>query len=132
MPDLDALGGSLIDESPARVTLQRKVNVYFRAGTAWPRIPHHPKVVLLVAIDDVDLRVESCFGEMVAPAIVCLLIKVARVSGTGSIDGGIEAVWRKFPTVDNQFPRPSDSFLFEIIAKGPVAENFEKRVVIGI
>ena len=75
---------------------------------------------------------KSCAGEMLAPAIVGLLIKVARVTRTRPVDGRVEAVWGKFPTFDNQFPRPGDGFLFEVIAKGPVAEHLEERVVIGI
>ena len=39
---------------------------------------------------------------------------------------------RKFPALDQQFPRPLDRFLLEIIAEAPVAEHLEERVVIRI
>ena len=39
---------------------------------------------------------------------------------------------RKFPALDDQFPRPVDRFLLEVIAEAPVPEHLEKRVVIGI
>ena len=41
--------------------------------------------------------------------------------------------WREIQTiVDDEFPRPFDGFLFEVVAKTPVAEHLEKRVVVGV
>ena len=47
-------------------------------------------------------------------------------------DGGVEALRRKLPDFDDEFPRPINGFALEIIAEGPVAEHLEERVVIGI
>ena len=46
--------------------------------------------------------------------------------------GGVEALRRKFPNVDDEFPGPFDGFLFEIIAEAPVPQHLEKGVVIGV
>src|SRR5438045_4978231 len=64
--------------------------------------------------------------------IVCFLVELARLTGSRLINGGIEALRREFPTVDYQFPRPLDRLFLEIITKTPVAEHFEKCVVIRI
>ena len=68
------------------------------------------------------------------PMVVGFLVEFGRLAFARLIDGGVEAFRRKpepFLRRD-EFPRPFDGFLFEIIAKAPVAEHLEKRVVIGV
>ncbi len=64
--------------------------------------------------------------------IIGLLIKFGRIFLAGAINRSVEARRRKLPTVNEQFPGPGDRFFFEIVTKAPVAEHFEKSVVIGI
>ena len=64
--------------------------------------------------------------------IVRFLIELARSPGRRFVNRGVKPLRGKFPTLDHQFPRPFDRFLLEIIAKAPVPEHLEKRVVIGI
>ena len=47
-------------------------------------------------------------------------------------DGGIEAVFREFVHLGEQFPGPVDGLFLEIVPETPVAEHFKHRVVIGI
>ena len=44
----------------------------------------------------------------------------------------IKSLRREFPFLHDEFPRPINRFLLEIIAEAPVAEHLEKRVVISI
>src|SRR6266478_7929069 len=39
---------------------------------------------------------------------------------------------REFPDFGDEFPRPIDGLLFEIVAEAPVAEHLEESVVIGV
>ena len=64
--------------------------------------------------------------------IVRFLIKLARIAGSGFVNGGVKSLRRKFPAIDDEFPGPLDRFLPEIIAEAPIAEHLEKRVVIGV
>ena len=106
----------------------------FSARTAGARIAHHPEIVFFVAVDDVDFGIQADGAEFFSPQFPCFLIATGRIA-EGSVrlvDGGIDPLRRKFPDVDDEFPRPRDGFLFEIIAKGPIPEHFEECVVIGI
>ena len=64
--------------------------------------------------------------------VVRFLVELARVARAGFVDGGVEALRREFPALDDEFPRPLDGLLFEVIAEAPVAEHLEERVVIGV
>jgi hypothetical protein len=104
----------------------------FRAGTARAGVAHHPEVVLLVAVDDVDFRIESAFGEKLRPAIMRLLVELTRIARAGLIDRGVETTGRKLPSFDNQLPRPDDGFLLEIISERPVAKHLKEGVMVGV
>ena len=66
------------------------------------------------------------------PVLVGLAVEAGGVAGAGRVDGGVDARGGKFPAADDEFPRPLDRLLLEVIAEGPVAEHLEKRVVIGV
>src|ERR1043166_7695382 len=61
-----------------------------------------------------------------------LLIELAWIADAGFVNGRVKPLRGKFPAIDHELPRPFDRFLFEIIAKAPVAEHFEKSVVISV
>src|SRR6516162_3427189 len=67
-----------------------------------------------------------------SPMIVRFLVELTWLARARFVNRGIKALRRKFPTFDQKFPGPLDCFLFEVIAKTPVAEHFEKCVVISI
>src|SRR5437870_658537 len=64
--------------------------------------------------------------------IVRFLIEFARFVRSGFVNRGVKTLRWKFPAFNNQFPRPFDRFLLEIIAEAPVAQHFEERVVISV
>ena len=104
----------------------------FRAGPARTGVAHHPEIVLLAAGTNVDFGVKAGSFKKFLPMIVGFLVEFRRIAGAGFIDGGIKAVDRELPFVHDQFPRPFDGFLLEIIAEAPVAEHLEERVVVGV
>ena len=132
VPNFDALGAALVDQRTSGVAGGSKIDVQFGAGTARARVAHHPEVVLLVAVDDVDFWIESRFVEKLRPAIMRLLVELARITRARLVDRGVETVRGKFPLFDNQFPSPCNSFLLEVIAERPIAEHLEERVVVGV
>ena len=140
VPDLDAAGVAAVDELGTGAlavfvevrSAGREVDVDLGAGTAGAGVAHHPEVVLLVAVDDVNVGIEADAAELLGPEIEGFLIAIRRVTRGRLVNGGEDASRREFPLLDDQLPRPRDSFLFEVIAKGPVPQHFEKRVVIGV
>ena len=105
-----------------------------RAGPAGTGVAHHPEIVLLVAVDDMDGGIEAGFGENIRPDIIGLLIEFGGVTLAciGFVDGGEETLGRDTPNFGDQFPTPINGFLFEVIPEGPVAEHLEEGVVVGI
>ncbi len=122
----------LLTSAPRGVAGGGEVDVDLAARAARAGLAHHPEVVLLVAVDDVDGGVEADAAEFLRPQIPSLLIALGRVARIGLIDGRVDAVRRKFEPLDDQFPRPRDGFLFEVIAEAPVPEHLEERVVIRV
>ena len=57
------------------------------------------------------------------PQVVGLII--------GVVDGDQQAFRVQAPDLGQQFPRPGNGFLLEIIAEGPVAQHFKEGVVAG-
>ena len=132
IPDLDALSRAFVDQCSLCVALRGQVDMQFRARTARTRVAHHPEVILLVAGHDVHLRIESGSPKMHRPVIPRLLIKLARITRSRRINGGIETRSGKFPPINEQLPSPVDGFFFEVIAEAPIPEHLEERVVVGI
>src|SRR2546429_4580829 len=60
------------------------------------------------------------------------MIELARLARSRFVNGRVKPLRWKFPALDDKFPRPLDRFLFEIVAKAPVAEHLEKGVMIGV
>ena len=132
VPNLDALGGAFVDERATGVAGGGQVDMEFRAGAAGTGLPHHPEVVLLIAVDDVNGGIESGGAEFFGPEIPGLLVARGGVAGFGVVDRGVEAGGGEFPAVDDEFPGPVDGFAFEIVAERPVSEHLEEGVVVGV
>jgi hypothetical protein len=108
--------------------------VEFRARAAGAGVAHHPEVVLLVAVDDVDGGIEAGLAKEGCPKVPGFLVAGGGVAqgGIRLVDGGVEALGWEMPHIDDELPSPLDGFLFEIVAKGPVPKHFKKGVVIGV
>ena len=134
VPDLDALGASLIDEATLGVPILGEIDMEFGAGAAGACLPHHPEVVLFIAGDDVEGGIESLGQKKLRPERMGLGVKFSRVAQcfVRLIDRGVESLRGKAPDIHDQFPGPLDRFLFEIVAKRPVSEHLEEGVVVGV
>ena len=132
VPNLDALPAAGVDEAAFRVGLRREVDVQLAARAARAGVAHHPEIILFVAVDDVHGGVEPGGGEDRRPTVVRLLVELARVAFRGLVHGGVEPLFRETPHAGEQFPSPLDRLLFEVVAKGPVAEHLEESVVVRV
>ena len=121
IPDFDALPAVSIYKTALRVASGRKVNVQLTARPARAGVAHHPKVVLLAAVDNMNSRVESGIFKDGCPVFMGFLIEFTRVALGGLINRGVKAFLRKTPCLGEEFPSPSNGVLFKIITKGPVA-----------
>src|SRR5437867_11230993 len=111
VPNLEAPRIILVHESSARVAVWGKIDMQLRARPAWTGITHHPKIIGFAGRDDVNLRVEIRFLKQSSPVIMRFLIEFARFVRLGLVNSRVKPLRRKFPAVDNQFPRPFDRFL---------------------
>ena len=97
VPDFDATWIVPVDERAAGVAIRREVDMQLGTGAAGTGIAHHPEIVLLVPVHNVHGRIEIGLTEEVGPMIVGFLVELARFVRPGLINGGVEALRRKFP-----------------------------------
>ena len=132
IPNFDALGRAHVDKGAASVAFGREIHMEFRAGPARTRVTHHPKVVFLVAVDDVLVGIQASRAEFLRPDVPCFRVARGGVAFRWIVDRRVKAICWKLPSFDNQFPRPLDGFLFEVISERPVPEHFKKGVVVSV
>jgi hypothetical protein len=63
IPNLDATRIVFVHERAAGVAIRGKIDMQLRARAARAGVAHHPKVVGLVAVDDVDRGIEIGFAK---------------------------------------------------------------------
>ena len=132
VPNLDALGASLVDEPALGVAVLREVDMEFGAGAAGSRLTHHPEIILPVAWDDMDRWIESLGAEQFRPEGMGLLVEGGRISGFRAVDRCVESLGWEFPSLHDQFPRPLDRLTLEVIPERPISQHLEKGVVVRI
>ena len=132
IPDLDALITILVHQQAPGISLRGEVHMQFGARPAGARLSHHPEVIGLVAIDDMDFGVTAGLFEQGFPVVVGFLVKVGWVIRARAINGGVKALGGKAPSLNHELPCPGDGVLLEIIPEGPVPQHLEKGVVVGI
>ena len=130
VPNLNHLRVVLIDHfatgDQSYLCLVTQVEVDLATRTARTGIAHFPEVILFVTTNDMVGRQET------QPEIVSLLIERNTVLLRALEYGCIHTLLRQFIHLGQQLPRPFDSLFLEIVAKRPVTEHLEHRVVIGI
>ena len=98
----------------------------FRTGAAGTRVAHFPKVVVLVAVDDVVLR------EILSPIVGSLVVAAQSVVGRTLEHGDVEVSRVDFEDIDKVIVCPLYLFFLKEVAKAPIAEHLEHRVVVGV
>src|SRR4029079_14096557 len=63
IPNLDAARIAGVDQRAIRITLGGEIDVQFGARSAGAGVAHHPKVVGLVSVNDVDDRIQPSVGK---------------------------------------------------------------------
>src|SRR5690606_29586086 len=89
-------------------------------------VAHLPEVVLSVAKQNTVIANDG------TPQVARLLIDRQSVFLVATKDGDIQAVFWKFVYIGEKFPCPGDGFFLEVVAKRPVAEHLEHRMMIRV
>ena len=89
VPNFDALSAIGVDEIAFAVAIGGKVDMQFTARTARAGVAHHPKIIFLVAVHYMHGGIKAGGGENFSPVIVSLLIKFARITFSGPVNGCI-------------------------------------------
>src|SRR4029077_3513980 len=100
VPNLDATRVFLVHELAACVAIGRKVDVHFRARPTGTGVAHHPEIVSLATVENVNSRIEIGFTKQMSPVLVCFLVELAGFARTGFINGCVKPLRRKFPPLD--------------------------------
>ena len=67
------------------------------AGSTGPGFPHHPKIILFIAVHHMNCWIESGFFKNGAPKIMGFLVKISRFTFAGFVNGRVQAFGREFP-----------------------------------
>ena len=130
VPNLNHLGIILVDQLTAghlRLLLRcTRVQVDLRTGTARTGIAHLPEVIVLIAIDDMIGR--HMLQPVASRLIVTLQVLLCRTLKHGHIEIGRIQVQH----IHQVLPSHVDGALLEVIAKAPVSQHLEHRVVVRI
>ena len=102
------------------------VDVDFRARAAGTCVAHLPEVVVLVAVDDVVLR------EIAFPNGGSLVVALQTGALVAFEHRDVQVFGIDLEHFDQKFVGEGDGAFFEIVAKRPVAQHFEHRVVVGV
>ena len=102
------------------------VHMNLGARAARSRIAHFPEVIVLVAVQDMVLR------QMFLPDTGCFVISAKTLFCRALEHRGIQVLRVQFQYIHQVFPGPVDGFLLEVIAKRPVAQHLEHRVVVRV
>ena len=91
IPNLDALRRAQVHKRPLGVSEGRKIHMQFGARPAGARVAHHPKIVLLVPVDDMNVRIQARAPEKGGPQIPSLLVPRGWVTqgGIGLVNRGV-------------------------------------------
>jgi quinolinate synthase len=101
-------------------------------GRPGPRLAHHPEIVFLAPVDNMNSRVEPFLFEDGGPQVVGFLIEIGGFAFSRFVNGGIKTFLRELPDLGKELPGPFYRFGLEVIAEGPVAEHLKVGVVVGI
>src|SRR5690625_3298995 len=108
--------------------IRSQIHMDLGAGTARPRLPHLPEVVLLVKLQDVgwiDRR-------LTFPELDRLFIDRQTILVVPLKNRRIESIRIQTPSVYQKLPGPADRLLLEVVSERPVAQHLEESVVVGI
>src|ERR1019366_5599770 len=96
------------------------VDADFRVGTARPRLTHLPEIIFVAESQNPFARQHA----ELQPDVLGLLVVL--------VNGRVEQLRIDFPNLGYEFPMPSNRFFLVIVAERPVAEHFEKSVMVSV
>ena len=100
IPNLDAARIFFVHERATRVAVRRKIDMHFRARSARAGVAHHPEIVGLPTVENVNLWIEIGFAKQTRPVFVRFLVELAWFVGSGLVNCRVKALCRKIPALD--------------------------------
>ena len=125
VPDLQHIGVAAV-HLLGGVAPADAIEVDLAARAARTRLAHLPEVVLHVAGNHVIFRQE------LAPQRACLQVGFQSRFLVAAEVRGVQTILGQAVHAGEQFPRPLDRLLLEVVAEAPVAQHLEERVVIHV
>ena len=127
IPDFQRIGTVEVRNlSEPRRGIVPQVVVYLRTRTARTGLAHLPEIVCLVQPKHPFRgEVRHCRPERFR-----LLVRRQSVASVTAEYRGAETILWQLPDVGQQFPGPRDGLPLEIVSERPVAQHFEKRMVL--
>ena len=90
----------LVHQRAARVAVRCEVDMHFGARPTGTGVAHHPEIVSLATVENVNSRIEIRFAKQMSPVLICFLVEFAGFARTGFVNGCVKP-WRwKFPPLD--------------------------------
>ena len=125
VPDLQHIGVAAV-HLLGGVAPTDAIEVDLAARAAGTRLAHLPEVVLHVAGNHVIFRQE------LAPQRARLEVGFQSRFLVAAEVRGVQTILGQAVHAGEQFPRPLDRLLLEVVAEAPVAQHLEERVVIHV
>ena len=130
VPNLNHLRVVLVDHGTSvhllALLVAAEVDVDFGTRPAGSRFPHLPEVVFFVGVQNAVVL------NVLAPLFSRLVVCGEPVSGIAPKHRHVQPVFVQSIAVGQQLPRPIDGLGLEVVAKRPIAEHLEQRVVVGV
>ena len=79
----------------------------FRARPTGTGVTHHPKIVGLATVKNMNLRIEIGFAKQMRPMIVRFLVKLARLARAGPVNRRIKPLRLEISSVPPVIPMPT-------------------------
>jgi len=118
---------ALVDQREAidshTLFIRADVDMDLRARTARALVAHLPEVVVLIPVDD------ALGWQVLCPDSSSLVITLKAFGWSPFEDRHIEALGGEVEYLRQIFPSPVNSFVLEVIPKGPVSKHLKHRVV---
>ncbi len=96
------------------------VDADFRVGTAWPGLAHLPEIILVAELQNPIARQHV----QLDPDVLGLLVIL--------VNGRVEQARIDSPDLGDQVPMPANCLFLVVVAKRPIPEHLEKRVMVSV
>ena len=106
--------------------LRTYIDMYLRARTTGTDVAHLPEIVFFIAVDN------TFFWQKLLPHCGSFVVARETVFFRAFENGYVQPVFIEFYNLCQELPSPRYSLFLEVIAKRPVAQHLEHRMVVCV